>query len=164
MDKKLTSGLLLSILVVQIGGFWVVTSRLNELTAPRQPILSSSISPGVAVPALGSAGSSEGRALRKVSILSPSSAADCQDAVSGRPDANRESTPAAGAPAASDADMLRQSNDVVNRALLAGVWTDHDGSELRKHMLQLNETDRIALLEKLAGAINNQQLNAKRLF
>jgi len=59
----------------------------------------------------------------------------------------------ASAPAA-----IQQSNQIVDRALAAGVWTDADNQALLRVAPQLSQGDRIALVDKLFGAINRQQL------
>lgn len=57
-------------------------------------------------------------------------------------------------------EIAQQSMAIVDRALAVGVWTDTDNNALLKLAPQLSEPQRIALLEKIFGAINRQQLKA----
>lgn len=56
--------------------------------------------------------------------------------------------------------VAQQTMAIVDRALAAGVWTDADNNALLKLSPQLSEAQRVALLEKIFGAINRQQLKA----
>ncbi len=56
--------------------------------------------------------------------------------------------------------VAEQAMAIVDRALAIGVWTDADNNALLKLSPQLSEPQRIALLEKIFGAINRQQLKA----
>ncbi len=56
--------------------------------------------------------------------------------------------------------VAQQTMAIVDRALAVGVWTDADNNALLKLSPQLSEPQRIALLEKIFGAINRQQLKA----
>lgn len=49
---------------------------------------------------------------------------------------------------------------VVDRALAAGVWTDTDNAEILRQAPRLTEAQRTELLDRIFGAINNQQLKA----
>ncbi len=51
-----------------------------------------------------------------------------------------------------------RSRAVVDRALASGVWTDADSSALLRVAPMLSERQRESLLNKIFGAINNQQL------
>ena len=52
----------------------------------------------------------------------------------------------------------RQSREIVDRALASGVWTDADSSALLQVAPMLSERQREALLNKIFGAINNQEM------
>jgi hypothetical protein len=49
---------------------------------------------------------------------------------------------------------------VVDRALAAGVWTDADNAEILRQAPRLTEAQRTEILDRIFGAINNQQLKA----
>jgi hypothetical protein len=49
---------------------------------------------------------------------------------------------------------------VVDRALAAGVWTDADNAEILRQAPRLTEAQRTELLDRIFGAINQQQLKA----
>ncbi|MHB8346766.1 MAG: hypothetical protein ACYDHM_06145 [Acidiferrobacterales bacterium] len=66
------------------------------------------------------------------------------------------SVPPPGSPASVRAG--RQSNEIVDRALASGVWTDADSSALLQAAPQLSEAQREGLLNKIFGAINDQEL------
>lgn len=53
-----------------------------------------------------------------------------------------------------------ESHAIVDRALAAGVWTDNDNNALLRLSPQMSEAQRVELLEKLFGAINQKQLKA----
>ncbi len=63
-------------------------------------------------------------------------------------------------PPGGPADMLaaRRSNEIVDQALASGVWTDADSSALLQVAPRLSERQREGLLNKIFGAINNQEL------
>lgn len=63
-------------------------------------------------------------------------------------------------PPGSPANMraARQSNEIVDQALASGVWTDADSSALLQVAPRLSESQREGLLNKIFGAINNQEL------
>jgi hypothetical protein len=56
--------------------------------------------------------------------------------------------------------VAQETMAIVDRALAAGVWTDADNNALLKLAPQLSEAQRVALLEKIFGAINTQRLKA----
>lgn len=69
--------------------------------------------------------------------------------------------PPAPSPAArqpSNPQAAQRSRAIVDRALASGVWTDQDSTALLAYKSQLSEADRVAILEKIFGAINRQQL------
>jgi hypothetical protein len=57
-----------------------------------------------------------------------------------------------------DPQAVEASRAIVDRALAAGIWTDADSSALLAYKFQLNEAERVELLEKIFGAINSQRL------
>lgn len=64
--------------------------------------------------------------------------------------------PRPGGPA--NIQAARQSSEIVDRALASGVWTDSDSSALLRVAPLLSENQRVGLLDKIFGAINNQEL------
>ncbi|MHB8453300.1 MAG: hypothetical protein ACYDDO_01125 [Acidiferrobacterales bacterium] len=62
------------------------------------------------------------------------------------------------AASAASVQAAQRCNAVVDRALAIGVWTDADSGALLRAAPQLSETQRVALLDKIFGAINQQQL------
>ncbi len=59
---------------------------------------------------------------------------------------------------AASVQAAQQCNAVVDRALASGVWTDADSGALLRAAPQLSEAQRVALLDKIFGAINQQEL------
>ena len=165
MDSKLTRSLLFSILATQLVGFGLIASLLSDRPAAPQPLAHIPVPASIATAGSGSATVAAGFPQTQV----PQGGGAFEPA----PLVSRDETGAGGSraqttvvetgPLASNPEALRQSSDVVDLALSAGVWTRQDSRTLRQHMLQLNTTDRIALLEKIHGAINRQQLKPEDL-
>lgn len=160
MISWLNRNLLFTILVTQVGGFLVLGSLLlDHASAPHQ-VTQSSVSANniVTGPAPASVKYQESHAaLLAVGASSPMAAACREETKPERLSGN--TTPVTvGTDQASNLEAFRRSNETVERALSAGLWSTQDSRTLRQHMANMSDAERIELLEKISGAVNRQQL------
>lgn len=158
MISWLNRNLLFTILVTQVGGFLVLGILLLDHASAPHHVTQSSVSANniVTGTAPASVGYQEGHAaLLAVGTSSPMSArrADTKpERLSGN------TPPVTVGTEVSNPEAFRQSNETVERALSAGLWSQQDSRTLRQHMANISDAERIELLEKIYGAVNRQQL------
>ncbi len=164
MDSGQYKLLLVTIILVQIAGFAVLWMKIPQ---PVTPVKTAAVTP--AIPSVDPSSIAFATKIPQEQILRDSidsvlkqelapylaqaaaahagAAQQLQHGVSDRHPAS-----------AASARAEQRSNAVVDRALASGVWTDADSGALLRAAPQLSETQREALLEKIFGAINRQEL------
>jgi len=166
--KRMDSGqhklLLVGIILVQIVGFAVLWMKIPQPGPPVKVIAGKSTFSVVDPDSVAFATKiPDEEVLRQAidSVLKQELAPYLAQTAAARTGRVQEASRATGGAARSSvasAQASAQSNEVVDRALASGVWTNDDSSALLQVAPQLSEAQRVALLEKIFGAINRQQL------
>ncbi len=163
MDSGQYKILLTGIILVQIVGFVVLWMRIPS--APPRSAIAVAAMPRIASGSVRFAARiPQDQVLRQAitSVLKQQLAPYLAQLAAARRERLQETRSAVSAapPLGSPASMRanRQSNEIVDRALASGVWTDADSSALLQVAPQLSETQREGLLNKIFGAINDQEL------